>query len=195
MPLGGSSRSNARRPFPSSTAPVGAEAASFCASASASHSRASHSARAPLRRRVPGELPPSDQLANRHVERDAGQNAAILPRKPGRLAASAFKPTAFQLRSRGIGSPALEAPYALPKVHVGKRSDQALLRPVRGATAVALPGLRLRERAHCQILRWLWQADWGDRRSPSHHRRHGPVRHTHQLDSAWARNVKLSSIR
>jgi hypothetical protein len=35
--------------------------------------------------------------------------------------------------------------YALPELHGGERGDQALLRSVRSAAAIAVPGLRLRE--------------------------------------------------
>ena len=70
---------------------------------------------------------------------------------------SAFKPTAFQLRSSGIGSPALEAPYALPKVHVGKRSGQHTtgiycrpvcpVRPARSANVSFFPSAAAAEAA------------------------------------------------
>jgi hypothetical protein len=51
--------------------------------------------------------------------------------------------------------------YALPKLHGGKRGEQALLCRVRSAAALAMPGLRFRERAHREILRRLWKARWG----------------------------------
>jgi hypothetical protein len=63
------------------------------------------------------------------------------------------------------GSVRLGAPNALPKLHGRKRGDKALLCRMRIATTVALPSLRLPERAHCQVLRWLRQVYWGDHHS------------------------------
>ena len=71
-----------------------------------------------------------------------------------------------------------KASHALPKLHGRKCRDQALLRSVRSAAPVAMPGLSFRERAHGQILRWLRQArqrdhsssDSTNRASPNSHR-------------------------
>jgi hypothetical protein len=53
---------------------------------------------------------------------------------------------------------------ALPELHGGKRGDEAVLRPMRHAAALVLPGLRFRERAGREILRRLRQAGRGDGR-------------------------------
>ena len=47
------------------------------------------------------------------------------------------------------------APYALPELHGGKRGAATLLCRVRGVAPLALPSLRFRERAHCEVLRRL----------------------------------------
>jgi hypothetical protein len=54
----------------------------------------------------------------------------------------ASKSLRFRLSSDRIGS-RQGASSALPKLHGRKRGDKALLRPVRRATAVALPSLQL----------------------------------------------------
>ena len=60
------------------------------------------------------------------------------------------------------------AQYApLPKLHGRKRAEQALLCRVWVAAALAMPSLRLRERAHREVLWRLRKARRGDRASGS----------------------------
>jgi hypothetical protein len=50
---------------------------------------------------------------------------------------------------------------ALSKLHGRKLDGKTLLCRMRGGAALTMRGLRFRERAHCEVLRWLWQARWG----------------------------------
>jgi hypothetical protein len=72
----------------------------------------------------------------------------------------ASKPLDFRLSSDGIES-RQGASSALPKLHGRKRGDETFLCPMRVAAAIALPGLRFRERAKGQVLRRVRQADGG----------------------------------
>jgi hypothetical protein len=66
----------------------------------------------------------------------------------------ASKARDFRLSSDRIGS-RQGASSALPKLHGRKRGDEAFLCPMRSGAAIALPGLRVRERAHSEVLRRL----------------------------------------
>ena len=81
--MGGSSRSNARRPFPSPTTSVGAEAGSWALAPV--HPTLAH--RTPLGRRSGRDRPEGavgrDQLVNRRVERDVAQNAGYFAEEAG----------------------------------------------------------------------------------------------------------------
>ena len=71
------------------------------------------------------------------------------------LSTSASKVITLRLCSTWIGSRELGGTDALPKLHGRKRSDSALLRPVRNTAPIGLRSLWLRERGRREVLRRL----------------------------------------